>query len=248
MSDQNLWFNQQGQVVHPNAPLGGGGPGNFKSAVPLGVNHETQLSNVAHPFSPLGRNSTPTEEQVEQLDGGKPDVAVPDETPTFTSTTGVPNDVRADTVDEFISGSNAAMGDGDTVGHMKPTINFDSEFDDKGNISKVNMVVNTQIVRPRFAGGRPTDSDRELIKQAEALIKAHEEHHRDIAKDYTARACKAMRGKSATKAKEAFDKIMKEMDKAQADFDAKEGRLFVDHNGPNGKAGPATGVRTGPVK
>lgn len=257
MSDLNLWINGAGNVAHPDAPRGGGGLGNFKSALPLGYNLDPNLATLPHPFSPSGQNSAPDGEQAQeildadtptQLDGGTPNPTSPDEVPVFTTTTGVPNDIRADTVDDFVSGSNAAMGDGDAIGHMKPSIRFNSEFDDKGRISRVNMVVDTQIVRPRLGLSRASGTERDLIKKAEALIKAHEERHRDIAKDFTTRACRAMRGKSADNAQAVFAKFMKDMDKAQADFDSREGMLFVDHNGPNGKAGPATDVRTGPIK
>jgi len=248
MSDRNLWINDDSDVVHPNAPAGGGGAGFFKSAAPLGVNLDI-TSPVPHPFSPVGRNTVPTEEQKQQLsDGGTPDAGVIDELPKFTSTTGIPLDVRADTVDEFGRNCNAALGDKNEVGHMQPTINYNLEIDDIGRVTKVNMVVDTQIVRPRWAGGRANDTERALIKRAEELIKAHEERHRDIAKTFTARACKEMRGKAEKKAEEIFKKVMKEMDKAQDAFDALEGKIIVEHGGPNGNAGPATGVRTGPRK
>jgi len=53
-------------------------------------------------------------------------------------------------------------------------------------------------VRPRFAGGRPSDEERALIQKLEGLIKAHEERHRDIARKLTQRALCAAIGKTGT--------------------------------------------------
>jgi hypothetical protein len=58
MGDGNLWINTDGDVVHPNAPNGGGGNGFFKSAAPLGTNLDF-TSDLPHPFSPVGRNTVP---------------------------------------------------------------------------------------------------------------------------------------------------------------------------------------------
>jgi hypothetical protein len=58
MGDGNLWINTDGDVVHPNAPNGGGGKGYFKSAAPLGTNLD-YTSDLPHPFSPVGRNTVP---------------------------------------------------------------------------------------------------------------------------------------------------------------------------------------------
>ena len=132
----------------------------------------------------------------------------------------------------------------DIVAQCEPA---DFETGANGRVTKVNMVVETQIVRPRFAGGRPSDEERAVIKQAEELIKAHEEKHRDIARDFTARAVKAALGKSEADANATLKKFMKDMDAAQAAMDHREGMIVVEHNGPAGKAGPSTGVHSAPA-
>jgi hypothetical protein len=58
MGDGDLWTNADGDVVHPNAPSGGGGAGFFRSAAPLGTNLDS-TSDLPHPFSPVGRNFVP---------------------------------------------------------------------------------------------------------------------------------------------------------------------------------------------
>jgi hypothetical protein len=74
MSDPKLWVNLDGKVVHPEAPSGGGGPGRFKSANPLGSGDS--LRGIPDPSSPDGRNVVLGERQKEQIlaaaDAGAP--------------------------------------------------------------------------------------------------------------------------------------------------------------------------------
>ncbi|MGO9109808.1 MAG: DUF922 domain-containing protein [Thermoguttaceae bacterium] len=243
MCERSLWINCDGEVVHPNAPAGGGGPGFFASAPPLGKDPNLDPP-VPHPFSPAGNNLVPNEQQKQQLSGGDtPDV--PDAL-TIKPTSPVPDDILADTVDDFVSKSNAARG-GDEVAHMQATLDgFEYESDSRRRITKVKMAVSTQIVRPRWAGGRVSDSERALIEKAQTLIKEHEERHRDIAKDFVTRAFNDLHGKPVSKAQAIYDEWMKKLDAAQDELDSREGLLIVEHNGPNGNAGPATGVKLGP--
>jgi hypothetical protein len=66
MSDPKLWVNLDGKVVHPDAPSGGGGPGRFKSANPLGSGDHF-LPGVPDPASPDGRNVVLTDRQKQQI-------------------------------------------------------------------------------------------------------------------------------------------------------------------------------------
>src|ERR1035438_9183299 len=56
--DGNPWINTDGDVVHPNAPNGGGGTGSFKRAAPLGTNLD-DTSDLPQPSSAVGRNTVP---------------------------------------------------------------------------------------------------------------------------------------------------------------------------------------------
>jgi hypothetical protein len=184
-------------------------------------------------------------------DGGSSDGgsdASAGEAPTFHVTSSVPVNVLADTVDQFVDNSNAALGGVGELGHMKPTVTWNLELDDKGKVTRVNMVVDTAINRPRWSGGRPqSDQEKALIKKAEDLIKAHEERHRDIARDFTSRAVTAAHGQTEATANKTLARFMKDMDAAQAAMDHREGLLIVEHNGPNGRAGPASDVKLGPA-
>jgi hypothetical protein len=53
----SLWLNQDGDLIHPNAPDGGGGPGFFRGAVAL--NTDPFSDDLPHPSSPAGRNLDP---------------------------------------------------------------------------------------------------------------------------------------------------------------------------------------------
>jgi hypothetical protein len=66
MSDPNLWVNSEGNVVHPSAPPGGGGPGYFNSATPSGSGDHL-VPDVPHPFSPVGRNVILNDKQKQQM-------------------------------------------------------------------------------------------------------------------------------------------------------------------------------------
>lgn len=152
------------------------------------------------------------------------------ETPTFTTSSPVPVDVLADSVSEFNNKMNAALGGNP---HMQPKFGWNFEFDQRGLVSKANLTVDTQIVRPRWSGGRPSDTERALIVKAVELIKAHEERHRDIAKDSMNIAVCATHGKTEAAATKALNDAFKKMDAAQAALDAREGQMSIvlDGNG-----------------
>jgi hypothetical protein len=66
MSDPNLWVNSDGNVVHPNAPTGGGGAGYSKSAPPSGSGARL-VPDIPHPRSPVGRNVILNDGQKQQI-------------------------------------------------------------------------------------------------------------------------------------------------------------------------------------
>ena len=78
---------------------------------------------------------------------------------------------------------------------------------------------------------------------------AHEERHRDIAKDFTTRTRSRPRptARPSAVAEKILEKFMKDMTPPQVAMDHREGLLIVEHKGPNGNAGPATGVKFGPA-
>jgi hypothetical protein len=89
MSDPKLWVNLDGKVVHPDAPSGGGGPGRFKSANPLGSSDHF-LPGVPDPSSPDGRNVVLTDRQKQHIlnaDAGS-DAAAPAQGPAIIVTNG----------------------------------------------------------------------------------------------------------------------------------------------------------------
>jgi hypothetical protein len=186
------------------------------------------------------------------------DAPQPDEPPVVDKlelqpTAGIPADITAATVDEFVQNSNAKMGGTGAVGHMQPDIDPpDLEWEGTGRatkVTKVHMVVKTSIVRPRWAGGHPKPSadEEKLIKKAVQLIKEHEERHRKICEDNMTEAFKKMHGQTKEQAAKTFEDFKKKMDNEQKALDAKEGGLQVEHKGPKGSAGPATDVVLGPA-
>jgi hypothetical protein len=53
----SLWLNSDGDLVHPNAPGGGGGPGDFRVAGPLSA--DPFNDDPPHPWSPAARTLDP---------------------------------------------------------------------------------------------------------------------------------------------------------------------------------------------
>jgi hypothetical protein len=162
----------------------------------------------------------------------------------------IPVDVTAATVDDFVKNANARMG-GTEVGHMQPDISWKGETEGQGplaKVTKVHLVVKTEIARPRWAGGhpKPTGKELELIHKAERLIKEHEDRHRDKCHENMKECFKQMHGKSPAQAQKIFDDFLKKMENEQKALDAREGLLIVKHEGPGGASGPATDVVLGP--
>lgn len=52
------WISDDGKIIHPKAPRGGGGSGHFASGKLLGS--EVNVHGIAHPQSPAGRNGVVT--------------------------------------------------------------------------------------------------------------------------------------------------------------------------------------------
>ncbi|MFO0945589.1 MAG: hypothetical protein U1D30_06545 [Planctomycetota bacterium] len=82
------WVSSSGRVANPNAPLGCGGPGRFRSPSSLGSD-ENGLDPIHHPDSPVGRKLIPgTDEKQRLIEDGVPfdqskelDVKTIEETP-----------------------------------------------------------------------------------------------------------------------------------------------------------------------
>ena len=60
------WVNQNGDVVHPNAPRGGGGAGFFRECGPLGCDTDAGIA-VPHPHSPGARYIALNDKQKKHL-------------------------------------------------------------------------------------------------------------------------------------------------------------------------------------
>lgn len=65
-STKHPWVGFDGDVAHPNAPAGGGGPGGFTSGSPLGADPKL-FPAAPHPHSPVARYLTLSGTQAENL-------------------------------------------------------------------------------------------------------------------------------------------------------------------------------------
>ena len=59
------WLRSDGEIVHPSAPAGGGGAGNFRGAGRIGSDVDAQ--GIAHPDSPVGRRLMLSDQQKSAL-------------------------------------------------------------------------------------------------------------------------------------------------------------------------------------
>jgi hypothetical protein len=134
----------------------------------------------------------------------------------------VPTNILADNAIEFAAKVDAVLGAG---GHTQVGVSFAPEVD-KGRMSAVNMTVESAIIRPRWAGGRPSAKDKALIEKVEAFIKAHEERHRDLSRKVMQQAVCDARGKPVAAAEATLKKAVCELEpSAQEQLDAQEGKL-----------------------
>lgn len=134
----------------------------------------------------------------------------------------VPTDIRADTALEFAAGIDAVLGAG---GHTQVAVKL-APVIEAGRMKQVGLTLESSIIRPRWAGGRPSESEKQLIKRVEAFIKGHEERHRDLSRSVMQQAvCDAL-GKPVAEAEKILKHAICELEPAaQEQLDAAEGLL-----------------------
>lgn len=172
-------------------------------------------------------------------DGGGDGGSAPD--PTFVDIDR-PFSVLADNPIEFVNKGNEFLGEG-IAGHMttEPLSIDNAETDAAGRVARSNLNVKTTTRRPHWTGGRPIGDEKAVIEQAEELIRAHEERHREIMKNGMRNAAAEMRGKPKSKADAILVKWIAQVDKEQDALDAREGQIQVIQS-----AGRITGTRLVP--
>lgn len=134
----------------------------------------------------------------------------------------VPVEVMADNAADFASRIDAALAG---TPHMSAVASWDSTVDG-GKVSAVNLTLETTIIRPRYGGGRASDSQKKLIQRVVEFIKTHEEKHRDASRAVWQQAvCDAL-GKSTAEATKILEKARCVGEpQAQAAIDAVEGKI-----------------------
>ena len=115
--------------------------------------------------------------------------------------------------------------------HMAPSFSWDPTLDETtAKVTKVNLSVTTNVIRPRYGMGRGSAEEVALIRSAEGLIKEHEQRHAAIAKDFARSAVCVTLGKAGNAAQSALDSSMCRMNKAQEGLDKSEGMLTFTLN------------------
>ena len=158
--------------------------------------------------------------EAEELSGGG--AASCTEKPTIKPASSVPVTINADSALDFVQKMKSALGNP----HMAPSFSETPDTDDAGKITKVNLTLEYSIVRPRWGSGYKVPPEEvALIRKIEGLIKAHEERHAAIAKDYAQRAVCAAIGKTGATYKAAIEAQLCAMNKAQETLDKAEGTI-----------------------
>jgi hypothetical protein len=141
---------------------------------------------------------------------------------SWTPASPVPTDIRANSAVEFAANVDAVLGAG---GHTNISIGFAPTVE-KGKVTQVGLSVTSSIIRPRYAGGRPSEKELALIRRVETFIKEHEERHRDLSKAVMQQAVCDARNQPVASAKAIIKKAVCDKEpSAQEALDAKEGQL-----------------------
>ena len=75
----SLWLSSRGDVAHPDAPLGAGGEGHFKSPIPMG-SLGNRSHTLPHPSSCCGRRHVMSDSETEVVEASKQKVNPPPKT------------------------------------------------------------------------------------------------------------------------------------------------------------------------
>lgn len=237
-SSRHPWISWEGNVAHPGARAGGGGPGGFKDAAPLGSNVDLDDPS-AHPRSPAARYVAFTDEEKESLKKQKAiaDSATIEEDaeelgtePTCGNVVTV-WDVNARRTTPEIKGSGA------TLAALKANLNASqgNHWGEGGGELTIDEIQGkfkpgdkfTVTLRGEFINRIPEWTDRNSATDAAknewdrfiGKLKTHEECHVTIARKAFEALAAEYPGTKITKVNELFLKRKKELKEAQKALD-----------------------------
>lgn len=180
--DMTRWVGWSGHVAHPDAPLGGGGPGRFARSGPLGT--DAHSAELPHPQSPSGHHMlAPDAERM---------VAAATTQPMVTGRVTLNITVKTPKVSTFRVGGRTladvkqALDQRKEWGLYDATQNFRSsaQVDGTGKIVSVTMELNPVISLPVWSGyssaTKPQQATWDAMYHA---LQAHENHHHQIQVD-----------------------------------------------------------------
>lgn len=180
--DTTRWVGWSGHVAHPDAPLGGGGPGRFSRSGPLGTNpHSVDLP---HPQSPCGRHTLVPD--AERIVGAAPAKPVVSGGVRLNITVKTPN-VSTFRVDgRTLADVKQALDQRGEWGLYDATRNFKSsaDVDGTGKVVSVTMELNPVISLPVWSGySSATKAQKASWDAMYHALQAHENRHHQIQVD-----------------------------------------------------------------
>jgi len=177
------WVNSDGIVAHPDAPLGGGGPGHFSSAA------ENDSNPIPHPMSPAGRNLNLTRNDIMKLQEAGVALADAQSVKVTTKVTlniseeaGKPIKFDAANYAQLYQQVQARANTGAEAGSV--TRSFDERFydvDEFGNVGRVVYTIVLTTSLPLWTNlAKQPQKDQDKFNKWRASVVIHEQRHVDI--------------------------------------------------------------------
>lgn len=216
------WVNANGIVAHPDAPLGGGGPGHFSSAT------AGDSDPIPHPRSPAGRNLSLTDNDIMKLQEAGVPVAEAQAIKVTTRVTvnlseevGAPITFNGENYAQLYQQVQARANTGAEAGSV--TRSWDEEMadvDEFGNVGKVTYTIVLTTSLPKWTNiAKQPQADQDKFNKWYASVVVHEKKHVDIYKTEYAKLKTGVTGPKEADLTAQSGKIDDDTDKAQQDFD-----------------------------
>ncbi|MBL8113900.1 MAG: DUF922 domain-containing protein [Acidobacteria bacterium] len=223
------WVSSSGTAAHPYAPLGGGGPGDFKSPGALG-SEGNDSGLLPHPLAPVARNDALSELDVQALQkagiaNGTPLQTAPKKTVVtvaISEATGSPITFTGkDYTALYKEVSDRATKHREAGSVSRSFATSTSDVDADGNVGKVTFTIVLTTVLPTWTtiDSQPK-ADQDKFNAWRASVVVHEKRHVDIYKTEFAKLKTQVVGPKDTDITTQADAVDDAAEAAQVAFDA----------------------------
>ena len=218
------WISSSGEIVHPDSPRGGGGPGRFAGPGPLGA--ERNPADFPHPQSPSGRNMLASDaERILLAANTKPMVMG---NVKLNITVNKPKVSTFKVGGKTLADAKKALDARDEWGlYDAKQIKSSAQVDGKGNVVSVSMVLNPVIELPAWSGYSSATKEQKASWDAMyKALQAHENRHHDIQLECVEELKKALEAAKTLDAdtlNQIIEKLQESCQKKQDAYDSSSG-------------------------